>query len=180
MDKAYKQAIQEELKPYNMSLKAFLIGDGSYYMGRYIKAMRIAQYGEAHHGLYDRIMGLINKRIKNHISFKTGLQLNCDNIGWGIRIYHWGSIVINRKAVIGRNICLYPGVCIGKTEDGGVPTIGDNVTFYTNSAAYGGIHIGNNVIIAGNAVVTHDVPDNCMVAGVPAKIIKRCNLDVSI
>ena len=36
-----------------------------------------------------------------------------------------------------------------------------------------GVHIGNNVIVAANAVVTKDVPDNCIVAGVPAVVIKK-------
>ena len=36
----------------------------------------------------------------------------------------------------------------------------------------GGVIIGDNVTIAPNAVVVKDVPDNCVVAGVPAKIIK--------
>ena len=35
----------------------------------------------------------------------------------------------------------------------------------------GNIKIGNNVIVGANSVVTHDVPDNCVVAGTPAKII---------
>ena len=35
------------------------------------------------------------------------------------------------------------------------------------------VHIGNNVKIGANAVVTKDIPDNCIVAGIPAKIIKR-------
>ena len=34
------------------------------------------------------------------------------------------------------------------------------------------IHIGNNVVVAAGAVVTKDVPDNCLVAGIPAKKIK--------
>ena len=33
------------------------------------------------------------------------------------------------------------------------------------------VHIGNNVIVAAGAIVTHDIPDNSVVAGVPAKII---------
>jgi serine O-acetyltransferase len=37
----------------------------------------------------------------------------------------------------------------------------------------GPVKIGNNVIIAAGSVVTHDIPDNCMVAGVPAVIKKR-------
>lgn len=35
------------------------------------------------------------------------------------------------------------------------------------------VHIGNHVVIGANAVVTKDIPDNCMVVGIPAKIIKR-------
>ena len=37
----------------------------------------------------------------------------------------------------------------------------------------GPIHIGDNVTIAAGAVVINDVPDNCTVAGIPAKIIKQ-------
>lgn len=51
--------------------------------------------------------------------------------------------------------------------------IGKNVWIGDKAAVLSGVHVGNNVIIAANAVVTKDVPDNCMVAGVPAKIIKR-------
>nr|WP_302386912.1 hypothetical protein [Emergencia timonensis] len=36
-----------------------------------------------------------------------------------------------------------------------------------------GVTIGNNVVVAAGAVVAKDVPDNCVVAGVPAKIIKK-------
>ena len=37
--------------------------------------------------------------------------------------------------------------------------------------------IGNNVVAAAGAVVTKDVPDNCVVGGVPAKIIKEIGND---
>ena len=51
--------------------------------------------------------------------------------------------------------------------------IGNNVWIGDKATILGGVHIGDNVIIAANAVVTKDFPSNCMVAGVPAKIIKR-------
>lgn len=175
MDYKYKQAMQAELKRYDMSWKAFLLGYDKYLIGRYIKSLRISQYCDSHPSVYNKIRGGINKFIMRQIAHKIGFQFTPRKIGWGIRIHHWGSIVINGKAIIGDNICLYPGVCIGRTADDGVPVIGNNVTFFTNSAAYGGIHIGNNVSIAPNAVVTHDVPDDCVVAGVPAKIIKFKN-----
>jgi acetyltransferase-like isoleucine patch superfamily enzyme len=51
--------------------------------------------------------------------------------------------------------------------------IGNNVWLGDKVAVLGGVHIGNNVIVAANAVVTKDLPDNCMAAGVPAQIIKK-------
>ena len=41
-----------------------------------------------------------------------------------------------------------------------------------------GVTIGNNVVVAAEAVVTKDVPDNCVVGGMPAKIIKTIEDDV--
>lgn len=53
-----------------------------------------------------------------------------------------------------------------------LPTIvGDNVMIGVGSLIMPGVHIGNNVIIGGHSVVTKDVPDGAVVAGVPAKQI---------
>lgn len=54
-----------------------------------------------------------------------------------------------------------------------LPTLGDYVAFAPGAKAFGDIKIGNNVFVAPNAVVTKDVPDNVIVGGVPAKIIKK-------
>lgn len=51
-------------------------------------------------------------------------------------------------------------------------TIGNNVWIGDKATILAGVHIGDNVIVAANAVVTKDVPSNSMVAGVPAKVIK--------
>ncbi len=55
----------------------------------------------------------------------------------------------------------------------GEVVIGNNVWIGDKVSILAGVHIGNNVIIAANAVVTKDVPDNCVAAGVPAKVISR-------
>lgn len=54
----------------------------------------------------------------------------------------------------------------------GKVVIGDNVWLCNNVCILSNVSIGNGVIVAANSVVTHDIPDNCVVAGIPAKIIK--------
>lgn len=61
----------------------------------------------------------------------------------------------------------------GKKWYAGVLTIGDNVFIGAGSIIVKPITIGSNVIIAAGSVVTKDIPDNSMVAGVPAKIIRK-------
>ncbi|MBR2630317.1 MAG: acyltransferase [Bacteroidaceae bacterium] len=53
--------------------------------------------------------------------------------------------------------------------------IGDNVWIGDKATILPGVSIGDGVIIAANSVVTKDIPSFCVAAGVPAKIIKRCN-----
>jgi len=54
----------------------------------------------------------------------------------------------------------------------GEVVIGDNVWIGDKASILSGVHIGDNVIVAANAVVTKNIPSNCIVAGVPAKVIK--------
>lgn len=52
-------------------------------------------------------------------------------------------------------------------------TIGDDVWIGANAVILPGVTIGRHVVVAAGAVVTKDVPDNCIVGGVPAKVIKQ-------
>ena len=49
---------------------------------------------------------------------------------------------------------------------------GNNCYISTGVTILGPVNIGNNVTIAAGAVVINDIPDNCVVGGVPAKILK--------
>lgn len=51
--------------------------------------------------------------------------------------------------------------------------IGENVWLGDKVSVLAGVHIGDNVIVGANSVVTKNVPNNCIVAGIPAKIIKQ-------
>jgi acetyltransferase-like isoleucine patch superfamily enzyme len=50
--------------------------------------------------------------------------------------------------------------------------IGNNCFIGVNSLICPGVHIGNECVVGGGTIVTKDVPNNCMVVGVPAKIVK--------
>lgn len=63
---------------------------------------------------------------------------------------------------------------LGYTKIGRV-TIGNHVFIGAESVVLPGVAIGNNVVIGANSTVTHDVPDNAVVAGTPARVI--CTLD---
>lgn len=93
----------------------------------------------------------------------------------GLEIWSLGTIVINPDAKIGKNFSISHGCCVGNAagKHVGVPIIGDNVIMNANAVVVGGLQIGNNVLIAPNAFVNIDVPDNSIVIGNPAQIIRR-------
>jgi len=75
---------------------------------------------------------------------------------------------IHHDVVIGDFVEVSPGARIlGNCSIGAFSTIGTNATILPK------VKIGKNVTVAAGAVVTKDVPDNCMVAGVPATIKKE-------
>ena len=109
-------------------------------------------------------------------SFKFGIQIpSSTRIGEGLRISHFGTIVVNPDAIIGRNFSIAEGTLIGNSQGkrSGCPVIGDNVCMQANSIVVGGVNIGNHVLIAPGAFVNFDVPDNCIVIGNPGQIIQR-------
>jgi len=90
---------------------------------------------------------------------------------------------------LGKNVHITDGVHF-LTHDGGtllfrdlIPDleitkpiiVGDNVYIGNNAIIMPGVKIGSRVIIGAGSIVTHDVPDNSVVAGVPGRVIKTCD-----
>lgn len=121
------------------------------------------------------LRGKIYRVLLKGCQVRYGYQISArTEIGGGLYLGHWGTVVVNPGAKIGKNCNIAHGVTIGQTNRGkraGVPTIGDDVWIGTNAVIVGSISIGNNVLIAPNSYVTRDVPDNSLVVGNPAKVM---------
>lgn len=105
--------------------------------------------------------------------FNSSVPASC-SIGRGTKFAYGGiATVIHARAVIGKNCVI--GQCVtigGRSKYFEVPKIGDNVYIGAGAKILGPITVGNNSVIGAGAVVIKDVPENSIVAGIPAKIIK--------
>ncbi len=108
----------------------------------------------------------------NAVRFTLHIELpHRARIEGGLRIYHYGGIIIHQKFVAGRGLTLNQGVIVGENE--GVPAFGDNVVVNPRAVIFGKVTIGDNTVIGAGAVVTKSFGGDCIVAGIPAKIIAQ-------
>jgi len=144
---------------------------------RYIRILRLAEYHSNNPGIWHFIFAKYYLFKKSRLGTKYHIMIPLNKTGYGLRIIHLsggGGVFLNVKKI--GNYCGFnAGVMIGDTGCGKLPSVGDYVSFAPSAKAFGDINIGNNVLVAANAVVTKDIPDNCIVGGVPAKIIKYKN-----
>jgi serine O-acetyltransferase len=105
------------------------------------------------------------------------LYITTEKIGEGLFIQHGFATVIAARS-IGKNCWINQQVTIGFSNNNDCPVLEDNVTVNAGAKVIGGITIGKNSHIGANAVVVKNVPENCVVFGVPEYIIKRNGIKV--
>ncbi len=132
------------------------------------------------HYFFTKRLGLVSKffYVLNITLF--GLDISpMSEIGPGFVICHLTGNIIHGK--IGRNALLYGQNVLGgdgydsKTGWYGGPTAGDNLVMYIGSKILAPVKVGDNVVIGAASLALDDIPDNKVVVGSPAKIIKDNN-----
>jgi serine O-acetyltransferase len=142
---------------------------------KYTFIMRLCQYLTKTEKRLIKPVYLFFRVVLRHYTYKYGIGIEpSTNIGNGFYIGHFGSIFISPETVIGKNCNISQNVTIGQASRGrnkGHPTIGDNVYIGPGAKIIGAIHIGSNVAIGANCVVTKDIPDSSVVVGIPGRVI---------
>lgn len=117
-------------------------------------------------GVYEKIWKFIN----HHYAIKLGFTIPPNTFGKGLNIHHYGCIVVNENARIGKNCNIQQCVNIGQnysSED--VPTIGDNVYIGPGAKIFGRIYIADGCAIGAGAIVCRTFPNsNMIIVGNPA------------
>ncbi|WP_419470362.1 acyltransferase [Candidatus Kuenenia sp.] len=98
-------------------------------------------------------------------AYKSSIQIGC------------GVSIAANCAFYPYNHGVAPGIPIGKQplqSKGGI-IIGDDSWLGFGVIVLDGVRIGNGAVVGAGSVVTHDIPDNAIAAGVPARVIKMRN-----
>jgi serine O-acetyltransferase len=127
------------------------------------------------HPLFRRGVFHCGSYLMLHYSHKYGIQIPHEaQIGPGLYMPHYGGIFINANVTIGKSCNISHNVTLGQANRGprqGCPVIGDNVYIGPGAVIIGAVNVGNCAAIGANCVVTHDVPENAVVVGVPGRVI---------
>lgn len=184
---------KEELK-FFLSADKFILGKQGkpkFYgdeIWKFQIALRKCEYYKNKKGI-NKIKYLMFKVIKKKLGYKLGFDIPEGVFDAGLRLNHFGNIVVNGNSRIGRWCDIHQGVNIGdsnpsirvKTEKYS-PNIGDNVWIGPGAKIFGNIKIGSQVQIGANAVVGKSFDEDVTIGGVPAKVINEkgtSNVDVA-
>lgn len=110
--------------------------------------------------------------VERFTEITTGISIPAMvQIGKGLRIHHFGGIIIHSEARIGDHCTLYQGVTLGDLGGwGGAPRIGNHVILGAGAKVLGQIEVGDHCRIGANAVVRTSIPAGCVAVGIPAVV----------
>lgn len=153
----------------------WLTWNDNFRIQRLLKHLRYTEYYMNNKGGLNSLLYYWNYWNLRRMMVKTNIIVFPNTIGPGVQLMHPGFRRIDKFVMIGKNCTILPMVLFGRKKPGDKESsiyIGDNCYISTGVTILGPVTIGDNVTIAAGAVVLNDVPDNVVVGGVPAKILK--------
>lgn len=141
---------------------------------RYVFWLRITRYFFLK-GKKTLIPFFLSRMVLKHYGYKYSFDISYRaQIGPRLTIPHFGYIIVTSNTLLGKGCTLRPGVVFGKklTAETQGAQVGDYVNIGVGAKIIGAVHIGSNVTIGANSVVTKDIPSDCIIAGAPAKVIR--------
>ena len=133
---------------------------------------RLSRAGVKRAGWISRPLAALAQKL---VEIVTGISIppQCE-IGDGLYIGHYGSIILSPEARVGHNCSLAQNVTIGLAGGGegrGAPTVGNRVFIGAHSVIVGRITIGDDVVVCAGSVVNRSVPARAVVMGTPARVV---------
>lgn len=151
-------------------LLEWLIRPERFYIRRYLRFLR--QEEKYTFSVPNKLLSFWYRARKNRLGSRLGFIISAGCFDEGLTIWHYGSIIVNPKARIGKNCQIHGNCCIGnlRPDSQDSPIIGDNVDIGQGAQILGGIRIANNVRIGAGSIVIKDVlTEGATVVGIPGK-----------
>jgi len=148
------------------------LGLGRLPSARWQVRLRLTEYVVNQRGPVWKLAGAAARWRLQAAGTRLGFNIPTNVIGPGLKLPHWGTIVISGKSRIGANATIHPGTCLGE-HHGVAPTVGDDVYIGPGAKAFGAITIGDGARLGANCVATKSIPPATTVVGAPARPLSR-------
>lgn len=146
-----------------------------YLVGLFTPGNRFSAVSQARRFGFVRAHALIDPSVPcpRHLEYEEGLYVNAGcTIGAASQLREF--VFINRGASIGHHVRLDAFVSIGPgAVIGGMVHIGKGSVIGAGAVVLPELTVGSNAVVGAGSVVTKAVPDNCLVLGNPARIVKQ-------
>ena len=159
----YKALIMEDLMAYK---NEYQIKNGTY-----TALLHFLFLNKSFRSLFYFRLGNVKRLIRFIAPGMQHLTFTNIPVGGGLLLFHAYGTILNAQS-IGKNCRIVHNVTLGDKQ-GGKPVIGNRVEILANAVITGGIMIGNDCVIGPGAVVFKSIPDNCVLVGNPAYILKQ-------
>lgn len=143
---------------------------------RFILLLRTCEY--CFNTSKNKLISYFVKYLKHKHGLKLGFSIPDNIADEGLQIPHYGTIIINKNARLGKHCRIHACVNIGASGGSSkAPQIGDRVYFAPGAKVYGDIQISSNTAIAANAAVSKSfLTPNKLIGGIPAEEIGEIDI----